>query len=137
MTTKKIVIIVVSIVVAIGLVIALFVGGIIGIALYSLGRSEAADTARNFLRQNQVLKQDIGEVNDFGTFVSGNIDIRNNVGNATIKLKVIGERKTVNASVDLVYSSGRPWRVVGASYKNDAGETINLLDPYETFETPK
>lgn len=131
MTTKKIVMIVVAVVVVIGLIIAIFIGGVIGIALYSIGQSEAAEAAKNFLRTNELLKQDIGEVNDFGTFVSGNINVNNNDGNATIKLKVIGERETVNATVDLIYRSGRPWRVVAASYVNDAGQTVELLTPYE------
>jgi hypothetical protein len=131
MSTKKIVIIVISVVVGLALLVVIFVGGIVGIALYSIGKSEAADTARTFLRNNERLKQDIGEVQDFGDFVTGNVSIQNNDGNATVNLKVIGARKTVNASVDLVYRSGRPWRVVAASYRNDAGETVELLNPYD------
>lgn len=131
MTTKKIVVVVVSIVVALGLIVAIFAGGIIGIALYQIGNSEAADTARNFLRTNERLKQDIGEVKDFGSIVTGNIDIKNRDGNATVNIKVIGERKEVNASVDLAYRDGQPWRVIGASYQNDAGETVELLNPYQ------
>lgn len=131
MTTKKIVGIILAVVLAIGLLIALFVGGIVGITLYSIGQSEAAETAKSFLRQNEQLKQDIGEIKDFGTFVTGNINVSNNDGNATINLKVIGERKTVNASVDLIYRSGRPWRVVAASYKSTDGRTIDLLNPYD------
>jgi hypothetical protein len=131
MTTKKIVVVVVSIVVALGLIVAIFAGGIIGIALYQIGNSEAAETARNFLRNNERLKQDIGEVKDFGSIVTGNIDIKNRDGNATVNIKVIGERKEVNASVDLAYRDGQPWRVIGASYKNDAGETVELLNPYQ------
>jgi hypothetical protein len=131
MTTKKIVIIVASIVLVLGLIIVVVVGGIIGVALYSVGRSEAAETARNFLRANERLKQDIGEVKEFGSFVTGSININNNSGNATVNLKVVGERKVVNASVDLVYRNGQPWRVVAASYQNDKGETVELLNPYQ------
>jgi hypothetical protein len=132
MTTKKIVIIVGVVVITLGLIVVVFVGGIIGITLYSVGRSEAADTAKAFLRNNERLKQDIGEIKDFGSFVTGNINIRNSNGDATISLKVIGERQTVNASLDLIYRSGRPWRVVAASYRNDAGQTVDLLNPYES-----
>lgn len=131
MTTKKIVIIVVSIVLVLGLIIVVVIGGIIGVAFYSVGRSEAAETARSFLRTNERLKQDIGEVKEFGSFVTGSININNSSGNATINLKVVGERQTVNASVDLVYKNGQPWRVVGASYQNDKGQTIELLNPYQ------
>jgi hypothetical protein len=131
MTTKKIVIIVVAIALVIGLIVVVVVGGIIGVAFYSIGRSEAAETARKFLRTNERLKQDIGEVKDFGSFITGNININNASGNATINLKVIGERQTVNASVDLVYRNGQPWRVVAASYQNDKGQTVELLNPYQ------
>ena len=131
MTTKKIVIVVISIVVVLGLIVAIFIGGIVGIALYTIGNSDAAEAARTFLRNNERLKQDIGEVKDFGSIVTGNVDIKNRDGNATINIKVIGERKEVNASVDLAYRDGQPWRVTGASYKNDAGQTIELLNPYE------
>jgi len=132
MTTRKIVIIVVSIVLTIGLIVAVFVGAVVGIAFYSIAHSDAAETAKTFLRQNEKLKQDIGEVQDFGSFVTGNVNIANNAGHATINIKVIGARKTVNASVDLVYTNGQPWRAIGASYTNDAGETIELLNPYKT-----
>jgi hypothetical protein len=132
MTTKKIVILVAAVVIAIGLLIAVFVGGIIGITLYSVGNSEAANTAKNFLRSNERLKEVIGEVKDFGTFVTGNISVRNNNGEATLNLKVIGERRTVNATVDMIYRNGREWRVVAASYRNDDGQTVDLLNPYET-----
>ncbi len=131
MTTKKIVIIVVAIALVIGLIVVVVVGGIIGVAFYSVGRSEAAETARYFLRTNERLKQDIGEIKDFGSIVTGSININNGSGNATINLKVVGERQTVNASVDLVYRNGQPWRVTAASYQNDKGQTIELLNPYQ------
>jgi hypothetical protein len=88
-------------------------------------------TAKEFLRSNERLKDDIGEVRDFGTFVSGSVNIHNSNGTATLSLKVIGERRSVNASVDLVYRDGRQWRVTAASYRNEAGQTVDLLNAYE------
>src|SRR4029453_2414433 len=131
MTTRKIVLIVGAIVVAVGLIVVIFVGGIIGFAFYSVGKSDAAMKAKEFLKTNATLKQDIGEVKDFGTFVTGSINMQNENGDATLNLKVIGANKTVHASVDLEYFRGRDWRVSSASYVNDRGETVNLLDPYE------
>ena len=136
MTTKKIVILVISIVLGLGLIVAVVAGAIVGIALYAIGNSEAAESAKTFLRNNEQLKQDIGEVTSFGNFPTGNVSVESNSGNATINLKVYGERKTVNASVDLIYRNGQPWRVVAASYENDAGETVQLLDPYQTLIPP-
>jgi len=132
MTTKKIVIIAAAVAFTVGLLVLLFVGGIVGIAFYSIGKSEAAVTAKDFLRNNERLKQDVGTVKDFGSFITGNINIHNSDGDAVLNLKVIGERRTVNASVELVYRNGRPWRVTAASYKNEAGEIVDLLSAFET-----
>ncbi len=132
MTTKKIVIIIVSIVVGLILLGVLFIGGLIGMVFYSIGQSEAANTARTFLRENETLKQDIGEVKDFGSFVTGSVNVENTSGTATINIKVIGEKKEVNATVDLSYRNNQPWRVVSASYVNDAGETVELVAPPQT-----
>jgi Cytochrome oxidase complex assembly protein 1 len=132
MTTKKIVLIIATVVVALALIAALFVGGIIGFTLYSVGNSEAAAKAKDFLRSSEKLKNDIGEVKDFGSVITGGAQVVNNSGEATLHLKVVGERKTVNASVDLVYTNGSAWRVRAASYVNSQGQTIDLLDPYDT-----
>lgn len=132
MTTKKIVLIVVAVVVALALLAAVFVGGIVGVALYQVGKSEAAEKARDFLRHNDQLTADIGEVKDFGSIITGSVNVANNNGEATLHLKVIGERKTVNASVDLIFTNGGAWRVSAASYVNSSGETIDLLNPYDS-----
>ncbi len=132
MTTKKIVLIVVSVMIVLGLIVLIVVGGIVGFVFYGIGNSDAANVSRNFLKTNERLKQDIGEVKDFGKIVTGNINIHNGEGTAELSLKVVGERKTVNASVELIYRSGHQWRVTAASYRNDAGQTVDLLNPYES-----
>ena len=134
MTTKKIIIIAVSIVVVLGLIVVLFVGGIVGVVFYGIGNSDAANVSKDFLRKNERLKQDVGEVKDFGKFVTGNININNGDGTAELNIKVIGERKEVNAAVELIFRSGHQWRVTAASYKNEAGQTIDLLNPYEALK---
>ena len=136
MTTKKIVIIVVAVIITLVLLIAIFVGAVVGIVLYSVGNSEAAVVAKDFLRANEVLKRDIGEVKDFGTFITGNISVNNGNGAANLNLKVIGEKKTVNASVQLMQSRGGDWRVIEASYKNDAGKIVDLLNAYDAHCFP-
>jgi len=132
MTTKKIVLIVAAVIGVLVLLAAIFVGGIVGFALYSVGNSEAAAKAKDFLRGSEKLKTDIGEVKDFGSVITGNVRVNNNNGEAILNLKVIGERHTVNASVDLVYTNGSAWRVSAASYVNSQGQTIDLLDPYDS-----
>jgi cytochrome oxidase complex assembly protein 1 len=135
MSTKKIILIIIGIVGVLGLVVALFVGGIAFFVFRTIGHSEAADTARAYLRNNEKLKQDIGEVNDFGSIVSGNINVRNGDGVATLYLKVYGAKKAVNARVDLQYRNNRSWRVTDASYEGD-GKTIELMQPYEPAALP-
>lgn len=132
MSNRKIVLIIVGIVATLTLVMLIFVGGIVGLALYSVSNSEAADTARNFLKSNEKLRADVGEVKDFGSIVTGSVSITNDSGQATVNLKVIGANKTVNASVNLVYVQGREWRVVSASYVNTSGQKVSLQDPFDS-----
>ena len=132
MTTKKILLIVGGVVIVLGFLVVCFVGAIVGFALYQVGNSEAAARARDFLRNSEKLKTDIGRVKDFGNIVTGSVNFANDSGQATLHLKVIGERKTVNATVDLVLVKGSTWRVSSASYVNQSGQTIDLLDPYDT-----
>jgi hypothetical protein len=131
MTTKRIVIIVAAVVITVGLLVMVAVGGIVGFAFYAVSKSDAAVTAKDFLRNNERLKQDIGEVKDFGTFVTGSVNVHDSDGDATMRLKVIGERRTVNATVNLVYRNGRQWRVTAASYTDEAGHTVDLFSAYE------
>lgn len=135
MSTKKIVLIIAGILGVLALVVALFVGGIFWFVFHTIGSSEAANTARAYFRNNEVLKQDIGEVKDFGSFVTGNINVANGDGEATLYLKVYGEKKDVNVRVDLSYRANRDWRVTGASYRRD-GQTIDLMRPYEQSPPP-
>ena len=129
MTTRKILLIAGSIVVVLALIVALFVGGILFLVFHTIGTSNAADTARTYLRNNERLKQDIGEVKDFGWLVTGNINITNGDGVATLYLKAIGEKGNAQTQVDLQCRSNRDWRVTGASYKRD-GQTIDLMQAY-------
>ena len=131
MSTKKILLIIAGVLGVLALIVALFVGAITFFVFRTIGNSEAAETARTFLRNNETLKRDIGEVKDFGWFVTGQINVQNATGEATLHFKVIGERKETNATVELSYRSNRNWRVTGASYVSD-GRTIDLMKPYDT-----
>src|SRR5437763_4792092 len=135
MSTKKIILIIAGIVAVLVLIVALFVGGIAFFIFRTIGSSDAANTERTYLRNNETMKQDIGEVKDFGTFVTGNINVSNGDGVATLYLKVIGEKRDVNARVDLQYRDNRAWRVTGASYDRD-GQTIDLLPAYDSAPSP-
>jgi cbb3-type cytochrome oxidase subunit 3 len=129
MSTRKILLIVAGIVVALGLIVALFVGGITFFIFRTIGNSEAADAARAYLRSNEKLKQNIGEVKDFGWLVSGNINFSNGEGVATLYLTAKGEKGDADTRVDLQYRNSRAWRVTGASYTRN-GERVDLMDAY-------
>ena len=131
MTTKKALVIVGVLLAGIGLLVALFVAGIAGVVFYTIGNSDAAETAKKFLRTNEKLKQDIGEVRDFGFFVTGNIKTQNSAGNAELGLKAEGARRSVNTTVVMVYRAGREWRVVEAYYDTDEGERVYLTRNFE------
>lgn len=135
MSTRKIVLIIVGIVAVLCLIVALFVGGIAFFVFRTISTSEAADTARAYLRTNEKLKQDIGEVKDFGSIVTGNINVSSGDGVARLYIKVYGEKRNVNARVDLSYRNNRSWRVTEASYDRD-GQTIELMQPYDTGPPP-
>ena len=130
MTTKKIVLLVVGIVSVLALLVVLFVVGLGWFVFSTIGNSEAAETARTYLRTNEMLTDEIGEVTDFGSFVTGNINTKNQSGEATLNLKVYGKLKTVNATVSLAYRNNEKWRVTEAWYDLD-GRKVVLRAPYE------
>ena len=129
MSTKKILLIIGGIVVVLGLIVAMFVGGITYFVFRTINESPAAETARTYLRNNERLKREIGEVKDFGWLVSGTINVSNGDGVATLYIKAIGEKGEANTRVDLGYRNNRDWRVTGASYTRD-GKTVDLMDAY-------
>jgi flagellar basal body-associated protein FliL len=130
--TRKTLVILLSVLGALALLVVLFVGTILGIVFYTISHSEAAQTAKGFLQSNEKLKQDIGPVKDFGSIITGNVNTQNNSGDATLNIKVIGERQSANATVVMMYREGRNWRVTDASYVNAAGQTVDLMDKYGT-----
>ncbi len=135
MSTKKIILIIAGIVGVLALIVVLFVGGIAWFAFHTIGNSEAAETARTFLRNNEILKRDIGGVKEFGSLITGSVNVQNTDGEATLHIKVYGERRAVNATVELSYRSNRAWRVTGATYERD-GQTIDLVQGYGPPSTP-
>jgi len=132
MIEKKSVFVVGGVLVALALLTSIFIVGIVFLGLYTVKNSESAEKAQDYLRRSEKLKQDIGEVQKFGNIVTAAINDRNGNSEVTLKLKVFGERKTVNATVDLILVQGNAWRVTSASYIDSSGQKIPLLDPYDT-----
>ena len=135
MSKKKLLIILAVAVTVLALLGVVFVGAIAGVVFHSISSSEAADAGRAFLKSNERLRQQTGEVRDFGWLVTGSIKTQEAGGAATLNFKVIGERRTLDTSVNLIYKEGYGWRAGGASYRDDAGKTVELLDSYGTATT--
>jgi len=132
MKVKKIVFVVGCVLMALAFLAAIFVVAIVYFGLYTVNNSEPAEKAKAYLRSNDKLKQDIGEVQNIGNVDTAAINERNGNSEVTLKLKVFGEKKTVNATVNLMLVPGNAWRVTSASYVNSNGQTVPLLDPYDT-----
>jgi len=132
MIKKKSVFVVGGVLVALALLTTIFIVVIVFLGLYTVKNSQSAEKAQDYLRRSEKLKQDIGEVQKFGNIVTAAINDRNGNSEVTLKLKVFGERQTVNATVDLMLVQGNAWRVTSASYVNSNGQTVKLLDPYDT-----
>jgi archaellum component FlaG (FlaF/FlaG flagellin family) len=132
MTAKKTVFVVGIVLAVLGFLTTIFLVAIVFFGLYTVNNSEPAERAKDYLRKNEKLKQDVGEVQNFGNIVTAAINDRNGNNEVTLKLKVFGEKKTVNATVDLMLLQGNTWRVTAASYVNSNGQSIKLLDPYDT-----
>jgi archaellum component FlaG (FlaF/FlaG flagellin family) len=132
MNTKKVVFAVGTVLGVLAVLTAIFFVAIVFLGLYTVKNSESAEKAKTYLKNNEKLKQDVGEIKNFGNIVMASINERNGNTEVTMKLKVFGERKTVNATVNLMLVQGNAWRVTSASYVNSNGQTISLLDPYDT-----
>src|SRR5829696_6437285 len=119
MTRKKILLMIGGVVLVLAFLVICFVGAIVGFGLYSVSNSEAASRARDFLRNNEKLRSDIGTVKDFGSIVTANVKFSDGTSAPRVHLKVIGEQKTVNATVELLLHN-REWSVTGAYYVNSS-----------------
>jgi thioredoxin 1 len=130
MSTKKAVLVAIGILSAVALVVALFAGAIVGFVFYTIGNSGAAQSAKTFLRQNEKLRREIGEVRDFGYFTTGDIKTQGSMGTAELRMKVFGATKTVNTTVDLAQGRGE-WRVVDAFYDDASGQRVFLTKAFD------
>ncbi|MCA1629742.1 MAG: hypothetical protein LC785_14190 [Acidobacteria bacterium] len=136
MSTKKAVLVAAGILSAVALLVALFAGAIVGFVFYTIGNSAAAQTARTFLRQNDKLRGEIGEVRDFGYFTTGDIKTQGSMGTAELRMKVIGAKKIANTTVNLAQGRGE-WRVVDAFYDDASGQRVFLTKAFDESAVSK
>ncbi|MFN2599047.1 MAG: hypothetical protein ABR563_17885 [Pyrinomonadaceae bacterium] len=135
MGKKRAILAIVGLLAGLVLVVALVGGAIVGFVFYTIDQSGAAHTAKDFLRHNQKLKQDIGDVRDFGYFTTGDIKTQGSLGTAELRLKTIGARKSVNATVDLAMRRDA-WSVIDAFYTDDSGARVYLTNNFGDDSSP-
>jgi hypothetical protein len=100
----------------IGIGICSFILLILAIFLSVIPFTDAYGVARGYLRANNDIRAEIGNVTGFGLIPTGGIEERTDSngesGNATINLTVKGDRKYKDITIYLSKSSGSPeWKV--------------------------
>jgi hypothetical protein len=71
-------------------------------SVINISNSDAFDFAKTKVKQNQVIKEKIGKVIEFGNFPYGGFRTENGEEKAQVNLKVIGEKGEINATLNLV-----------------------------------
>ena len=135
MGKKRAILAIVGLLAGLLVVVALVGGAIVGAVFYTIDHSVAAHTAKDFLRHNQRLRHDIGDVRDFGYFTTGDIKTQGSLGTAELRLKTIGARKSVNATVDLAMRRDA-WSVIDAYYADDSGARVYLTNNFGDDSSP-
>jgi hypothetical protein len=80
-------------------------------AIFSIKNSTAYQTAIWFLASNEKVKEQIGEVRNFGAFPGGEIQFKNGYGHAVLNITVYGLKGSVSAQVLLIKEPEQMWEV--------------------------
>ncbi len=66
-----------GVVLVLGFLVVCFVGAIVGVrSVFGEQQRGGVASAKDFLRNNEKLKTDIGEVKDFGSIITGNVNFK-------------------------------------------------------------
>ena len=84
----------------------------------------AADAAKEFLKSDAVVRARIGEIQDFGWFPNGTVEVTNGNGRAHLVFSLKGTHGDGRATVDLSKKSGGDWQVTAATLAVGAQEYI-------------
>lgn len=95
--------------ISIGLLFSIFVFFII---VGSMKKSDAYKTAVVEIENNQQLKNEIGEITDYGMFPTGSINYVDGYGEAELEIKVIGTKETKSVYVYLIKEIDKEWKLV-------------------------
>ena len=95
--------------IGIGLLFSIFLFFII---VGSMKKSDAYKTAIVEIENNQQLKNEIGEITDYGMFPTGSINYVDGYGEAELEINVIGTKETKSVYVYLIKEIDKEWKLV-------------------------
>lgn len=93
------------------LFIPVFIGFFLTTISLVIKKSDAYQVATVFLTTNDKVKEHVGEVEGFGMFPSGEIQIQNGYGQAVMSISIHGSKTNANAQVLLSKDPGAIWMV--------------------------
>lgn len=100
---------------------------------YSIKNSEAYKASESFLRENEQIKQVIGDDIQFGFLPSGKMQSNDNLSTAEFNISIKGSYRSTVAWVALVKHQNN-WRVIKASYKDASGTFQPLVGHESTLQ---
>lgn len=110
------------------LLFCLFIGLIVGIAMTSMKSSDAYKQAVATARANPTVVEKLGTPIQEGFFVSGNINVQNNSGDADLQIPLSGSKgKAVIHAV--AHKSGGTWEYSRLTIALEGQPELDLLSP--------
>jgi len=88
--------------------------------------SEPFKIASSFVKENQQIKADLGEVTETSPWLPSSLTLEGSTVRVRLTLRVQGKNGTGKAYVTLVYLQDR-WQITAASYENRQGKTNPLI----------
>ena len=88
--------------------------------------SEPFKIASSFVKENQQIKDDLGEVTETSPWFPSSLKTSGSTVQVQLTLRVEGKNGTGKAYVTLVYLRDR-WQITAASYENRQGKVIPLI----------
>lgn len=96
------------------LIILFLFGTILSVfVLIKFRTSEPFLVSKEFIENNEIIKQELGSIQGYGLFVTGSVDEnRSGIGNASLNFDVEGKIDNANIQIDLATDSTGNWKVL-------------------------
>lgn len=112
-------------VIAVGLIVMVFVALLTGIFIM-MKRSDAYQTAEAFIKNNESIRNTVGDEMKFGFLPLGSVKVSGARGAASFKITVKGSRGSTDVDVSL-RKRGNEWRVVAMVYTDRYGKKQRVV----------